>query len=706
MKNLPSPRALQLVQSVTKIPAPVFLAARACHFLLLVIGMVLALSAVLQAQTDGTWNTTVSGVWSDTDNWVTTPTSGTVPGGAGSTVWLTYDSGGFTSVTIDTTSRTVGILNLGDADGTADRHLAVSGGATLTLDNGGSAGEINFIGRANTITTTVNLASDVTMTNSSTNSSGIYAFTASTVGLKTITNSGTGIGGVILGATGIPTTDGAGTVAIRQNSATSVLTLNANNGSGFSGGLAIDAGKVRMGTTNSQGVGDVTMADGTAVSATGSGGSTHFGSIISVNGDVTLGDSVDTRGLTLSGGITLTGDRTLTVASDVSATGAIGESGSGRSLTKEGAGTLTFGASGGNAYTGSTIINEGTLRLSTYSGLLANTDITLNNGSVLDMTNVNSGVGPVVVNSGTITGTRTSGQIYSGDSFTVSSGAINANIGGGGTVPLTKTGTGTFTLSGVNAYTGTTTVNAGTLIVSGSGSINSTSEVNVTGGKFQYDSSTGLTRSVTINGGSFAHNSAADYTGGLTFTAGTLAGTNWNGNLDGISIGSGQVISPGNSPGTATTGDQTWAGSGSYIWEINNATGTPGADPGWDLLSGTGALTLTATSGDKFNINVTSLTLGNVAGDANNFNSASSYEWMIADFASAISTFDASAFNIDTSAFSNANTGLFSIARGDSVGGDNTELYLVYSAIPEPTTLGLLGLSLTVLVALRRRRVA
>ena len=34
---------------------------------------------------------------------------------------------------------------------------------------------------------------------------------------------------------------------------------------------------------------------------------------------------------------------------------------------------------------------------------------------------------------------------------------------GGGTVALTKSGTGTLTLSGTNTYTGATTVNAGTL---------------------------------------------------------------------------------------------------------------------------------------------------------------------------------------------------------------------------------------------------
>ena len=177
-----------------------------------------------------------------------------------------------------------------------------------------------------------------------------------------------------------------------------------------------------------------------------------------------------------------------------------------------------------------------------------------------------------------------------------------------------------------------------------------------------------------------------------------------NGSLGGLTIGTGKTISPGNSPGPAATTDQTWAGGGNYLFEVNNATGTAGADPGWDLLNGTGTLGITANSGSKFNVLLTSLTLSNVGGDAANFNGSTNYNWMLADFANPVTGFDAAAFNVNRTAFTNVAPGAFSVALGNSVGGDNTQLYLVYTAVPEPATWGLLAFSLTTVVVLRRRR--
>jgi autotransporter-associated beta strand protein len=252
---------------------------------------------------------------------------------------------------------------------------------------------------------------------------------------------------------------------------------------------------------------------------------------------------------------------------------------------------------------------------------------------------------------------------------------------------ITKTGAGTQTFGGTatHTYSGATTISAGTLEIAGSASINSSA--------------------VTINGSTanFRYNSSVAYGGSLAFTNGTISGTNWTGSLSGQTIGTNKTISPGNSPGTATTGSQTWAAGGSYLWEINNATGTAGFDPGWDLEAGTGTLNITAASGSEFNILVTSLTLANAAGLAANFNDALNYNWLIADFADPIGTFAASAFNIDTSDFDNPFTGTFGVSLGTGVlGGDNTQIYLTYTAVPEPRAALLGGLGL--LMLLRRRR--
>ncbi len=120
---------------------------RALRFSLLsaVVLWAIASAPGLRAQVNGAWNVDASGNWSDATNWTSDPL---IPGGAGSTVNLTLDITTNVNVTVDGTSRTVGILNLGDPDSSHTVRLGNSGGATVIFNSGdANPAQLNLVGR-------------------------------------------------------------------------------------------------------------------------------------------------------------------------------------------------------------------------------------------------------------------------------------------------------------------------------------------------------------------------------------------------------------------------------------------------------------------------------------------------------------------------------------------------------------------------------
>lgn len=343
--------------------------------------------------------------------------------------------------------------------------------------------------------------------------------------------------------------------------------------------------------------------------------------------------------------------------------------------------TFSVGDTTGTAYiTGALTMADSSIvsvrDSSSQSGTLSVGSLVSSSSTAIVRTNINSSNG----STGTLALTNASGSAtYAG---------ILQNGGTASTLSLTKSGAGTQILTGVSTYTGSTTITAGTLAINGSGSINGTS-------------------GVTVNGGTFRYNSSVAFTKTLTFTSGTLAGTNFSGVA--LGIGASQSLAPGNSTGTMAAGATTFANGGTYEFELNDAAGTAGSSTaGWDLLNAT-SLTFTATAG-QFNLKLISLTSGQIAGLAQNFNAASDYQWLFVDAGSAITSFTGSEFTINTSGFQNSIAGTFSVVRGDSsgvLGADNTQLYLVYTAsvIPEPSACALLaGVVLVGYTVTRRRR--
>jgi fibronectin-binding autotransporter adhesin len=98
---------------------------------------------------------------------------------------------------------------------------------------------------------------------------------------------------------------------------------------------------------------------------------------------------------------------------------------------------------------------SGTISLTSGGG---GTLVRVDSGSTLNLT---SGIG--IINAGT------SRRIFLGGAgIGNASGIISNNFGGAGVLSLEKVDDGTWTLSGINTYTGTTIVNAGTLVITGS----------------------------------------------------------------------------------------------------------------------------------------------------------------------------------------------------------------------------------------------
>ncbi len=122
-------------------------------------------------------------------------------------------------------------------------------------------------------------------------------------------------------------------------------------------------------------------------------------------------------------------------------------------LTKAGVGALTL--SGANTYSGTTTVDAGTLTLAGGAAILNAGGVNLNAGSIVVNANeiigrLSTAVGSNVVLNAALT--------FGDAADTTIAGVI------GGTGALTKQGAGAVTVSGANAYSGITNVNAGTLI--------------------------------------------------------------------------------------------------------------------------------------------------------------------------------------------------------------------------------------------------
>lgn len=143
-----------------------------------------------------------------------------------------------------------------------------------------------------------------------------------------------------------------------------------------------------------------------------------------------------------------------------------------------------------------------------------------------------------------------------------------------------------------------------------------------------------------------------------------------------------QGIFAQSNPGTTLVDDTEWAGGDHRTWKVNNATGTAGSDPGWDLLNVLGTLNITATEASKFTIELASLEADNTPGSPANFDMDTSYTWRIATASEPITGFNAAKFEIVTTQFlGDLGGGRFSVALST----DSKSIDLVFTRNRAPT---------------------
>ena len=489
-----------------------------------------------------TWTSTATPQsWDTAANWLNSIV-GTGSGNTAdfSTVNLTADT-----VVNLTTPRTIGSLVFGDTD--------TSTAASWTLANNGSSGN-KLILAGTTPTVTVNALGTGAKTTISAVVDGTAGLTKAGVGTLALSGANTYSGGTVVNS-GVLTfnTDSA------LGATSSNITLNG-------GTLASAATNLTLGSARSLTIG---ASGGTL--AHPSTGLLNYGGVIGGSGLLTLnvtaggGSGIALSGQsTNSGGTILTGSSGSFVYMSASSTGVPGSLVSG----PLGTGTVTFNGPG----TRSTITTDTTVGNDLIFAADA-TFATVATEKTLTLT------GPVTL-SGNRTLTVNVGTTVAGKNVTFT----NAISDGGNTYSLTKAGTGNLVLSGVNTYTGTTTISAGTLTI-GDGSIATSSNI---------VNSAALVYSLNANARTYAN--VISGTGSLTKTGtNTLTLTGVNTYTGATTISTGQLTIDDGSIATSSN----IVNNAALEYKLNtNARTYANAITGSGTLtkSGTNTLTLSGTN--------------------------------------------------------------------------------------------------------------
>jgi autotransporter-associated beta strand protein len=400
----------------------------------------------------------------------------------------------------------------------------------LTLNGagvGGTSGALINSGAAATYAGAITLGSNSTISNIG--SSGLLTLSGTLTKNGTVLtlkggSNGINVTGSIQGAS-------ANSDLIIDGGITTLSAANTYNGPTF----IIDGATLNANATNA-----LPTANGrTAVSMDQSGTGTST---------LALGTSQSIASLTgASTSLVKLNANTLTIGTGADSTFAGIISGSGGSLIKDGTNTLTL--SGVNTYTGVTTLSAGTLSVATIG----------NGGVAGNLGQATNAAANLVFNGGTLSYTGATAStdrnftINTGDTATINVAANNLTMSGASTNTngaITKTGTGTLTLTGTNLNTGITTITAGTLQIGNGGTTGALGTGNIVDNsalKFDLGVGDPLTLANAISGSGTLEQAGADtitintantYSGTTTISAGTLQVGNANALGTGILINS------------------------------------------------------------------------------------------------------------------------------------------------------------------------
>lgn len=373
---------------------------------LLAASLILAVATPGAMAATGSWalTTTATGDWSAPANW-----TGSIPSLAGDTANFNLNYGSTNrTVTIDGTSRTVGVMNMGDPSANYwTVTIKNTGGATLTFDNtpNGVPAALSNVATNNTVVDVI----EVPVTLTSNLSVGISA---------------KGTDGNSLSMTGV--VSGPGSIT---KSGTGGMQLT-NNSNSFAGGFTLNEGNIHLGGSLALGPATFTVNGGTIVPR---GAARAVPNAVSVGGNFTAGIANIGNSLTFSGAVDLlAGNRTITVANttvvnDFTLSGVVSNGG----ITKDGAGTLVM--SGTSTYTGATTVSAGTLILKTAEHPIDTSSGISVNGAGAKLVvgdtfpSLTIATPTVTLSQGTVDGTGTI------DSLVVTNSAANIVTAGNGT---------------------------------------------------------------------------------------------------------------------------------------------------------------------------------------------------------------------------------------------------------------------------------